>query len=50
VKTAGALVDVAPSDAWSVGMSGRLFRGAETFHVLSPGDMSISTPIKVDCE
>jgi hypothetical protein len=49
-KTAGTMVDVTPPDAWSVGMSGKLFRGAETFHVLTPSDMSISTPIKVDCE
>jgi hypothetical protein len=49
VKTAGSMVDVTPPDAWSVGMSGKLFKGAEIFHVLTPSDMSTSTPIKVDC-
>jgi hypothetical protein len=50
VKTAGTMVEVTPTDAWGVGMNGRLFRGAETFHVLTPSDVSTSTPIKVECE
>lgn len=50
VKTAGAPVEVTPPDAWSVGASGALFRGAETLHVLTPGDTSTTTPIKVDCQ
>jgi hypothetical protein len=51
VKTANAPVEVAPPDAWSVGASGTgaAFRGAETLHVLTPSDLSTTTPIKVDC-
>ena len=48
-KTPGTMLEVTPTDAWSVGLSGTLFRGAETFHVLTPSDLSISTPIKVEC-
>jgi len=50
VKTAGSPVEVLPPDAWSVGASGATFRGAETFHVLSPSDLSTSTPIRVECQ
>ncbi|MGO8997191.1 MAG: hypothetical protein ACLQVI_28070 [Polyangiaceae bacterium] len=50
VKKAGSPVDVTPPDPWVVGASGQLFRGAEIFHVLTPSDMSTSTPIKVECE
>jgi hypothetical protein len=50
VKTAGAPVEVMPTDAWSVGSGSGTFRGAETFHVLTPGDMSVSTPIRVECQ
>jgi hypothetical protein len=50
VKTAGAPVEVTPTDAWSVGNGAGTFRGAETFHVLTPSDMSTSTPIRVECQ
>ena len=49
VKTANTLVDVTPPDAWSVGKSGQVFRGAATFHVMTPSDLSTSTPLRVDC-
>jgi hypothetical protein len=50
VKTAGAPVELTPPDAWSVGRGGVTFRGAETFHVLTPSDLSTTTPIRVECE
>ena len=49
VKTAGAPVEL-PLDAWSVGASGMNFRGAETIHVLTPSDLSTTTPIRVECQ
>ena len=49
VKTAGAPVEL-PPDAWSVGASGMTFRGAETIHVLTPSDLSTTTPIRVECQ
>ena len=50
VKTAGSPVEVTPPDSWNVGASGQTFRGAQTFHVLTPSDLSTSTPIRVDCQ
>lgn len=49
VKSAGAPVEVTPVDSWSVGMAGQTFRGAETLHVLTPTDSSITTPVRVEC-
>jgi len=49
VKTASSPVEVTPPDVWTVGASGQTFRGAETLHVLTPSDMSTSTPIRVEC-
>ena len=48
-KSAGAPVEVTPVDSWSVGMAGQMFRGAETLHVLTPTDSSITTPVRVEC-
>jgi hypothetical protein len=45
-----ALVDVAPPDGWDVGAPGKTFRGAETFHVLTPNEMTITTPVRVECQ
>jgi len=50
VKTAGTPVEVTPPDAWNAGKEGVTFRGAETFHVLTPSDMSTTTPIRVECQ
>jgi hypothetical protein len=50
VKTAGAPVEVLPPDTWNVGAATATFRGAETFHVLTPSDLSTSTPIRVECQ
>jgi hypothetical protein len=49
VKKAGASVEVAPLDVRNVGQPGATYRGAETFHVLTPSDLSTTTPIKVEC-
>jgi hypothetical protein len=49
VKTAGTLVDVTPTEALNLGKPGQTFRGAHTFHVLTPTDISTTTPIKVEC-
>jgi len=45
-----ALIDVMPPDTWTVGAPGKTFRGAEIFHVLTPNEMTISTPIRVECQ
>jgi hypothetical protein len=50
VKTAGQLVEVTPPDVWNVGKAGQTFRGAATFHVMTPGDMSTTTPVRVECQ
>jgi hypothetical protein len=50
VKAADTLVEVKPPDAWNVGNPGQQFRGAETFHVITPSDYATTTPIKVDCQ
>jgi hypothetical protein len=50
LKKGGEPVEVVPPDVWTVGKSGAVFRGAETLHVLTPGDMSTTTPIKVECQ
>jgi hypothetical protein len=50
VKTASEPVEIIPPDVWSAGKTGQTFRGAETFHVLTPSDLSTTTPIKVDCQ
>jgi hypothetical protein len=50
VKTADTPVEVKPPDVWNAGASGQVFRGAETFHVMTPSDYATTTPIKVDCQ
>jgi hypothetical protein len=50
VKKAGAPVEVVPPVARNVGNPGATFRGAETLHVLTPSDLSTTTPIKVECQ
>ncbi len=49
VKTAATPVEVTPPDAWNVGGGGGTFRGAETLHVLTPSDLTTTTPIRVEC-
>jgi len=50
VPKGDSLVDVTPPDAWNVGAPGKTFRGAETFHVLTPNEMTMSTPIRIECQ
>ena len=50
VKKAGEPVEIAPAQSWPVGKPGQQFRGVMTFHVLTPTDLSTSTPIRVDCQ
>jgi hypothetical protein len=50
VKTAGSAVEVLPLDVRNVGKSGAVYRGSETLHVLTPSDLSTTTPFKVECQ
>jgi hypothetical protein len=50
VKAGGSPVEITPPDVWNAGRDGVTFRGAETFHVLTPSDMSTTTPIRVECQ
>jgi hypothetical protein len=49
VKTAGTMVDITPLDVWNVGRPGHGFKGAEILHIMAPNEMSMSTPVTVDC-
>jgi hypothetical protein len=50
VKKGGASVELSPLEVRNVGQSGATFRGSQTLHVLTPSDLSTTTPIKVDCQ
>ena len=50
VTKPGTLVNVTRPDGWNVGTAGKVFRGAETFHVLTPNDMTMTTPVRIECQ
>jgi hypothetical protein len=49
VKTAGTMVDLTPFDVWNVGRPGHGFHSVEILHIMAPNEMSVATPVTVDC-